>query len=114
MEYLKAWRRGDAAGEIDGATRVPRMPQRTSNYLTEISQFVDTLSDRARAEGYCRFMRNTVIGLLLGFTLLSAPLRAESLIASMSPDDVNTELAAIEAAKKIVEVGRGSLLMAGS
>jgi hypothetical protein len=32
----------------------------------------------------------------------------------MSPDDVNTELAAIEAAKKIVQAGRGSLLMAGS
>jgi hypothetical protein len=59
-------------------------------------------------------MRNTAIGLLLGFTLLSAPLRAELPIASMSPDAVATELAAIEAAKKIVVVGRGYLLMAGS
>ena len=59
-------------------------------------------------------MRNTVVGLLLGFMLLNAPLRAESPIASMSPDEVNTELAAIEAAKKIVEAGRGSLLMAGA
>jgi hypothetical protein len=59
-------------------------------------------------------MRNTAIGLLLGFTLLSAPLRAELPVASMSPDDVATELAAIEAAKKIVEAGRGYLLMAGS
>jgi hypothetical protein len=59
-------------------------------------------------------MRTTVIGLLLGFALASAPLRAELPIASMSPDDVNTELAAIEAAKKIVQAGRGSLLMAGS
>jgi hypothetical protein len=59
-------------------------------------------------------MRTTVIGLLLGFALSSAPLRAELPIASMSPDEVNTELAAIEAAKKIVQAGRGSLLMAGS
>jgi hypothetical protein len=59
-------------------------------------------------------MRITVIGLLLGFMLLNVPLRAELPIALMSPDDVNTELAAIEAAKKIVEAGRGYLLMAGS
>lgn len=59
-------------------------------------------------------MRNAVIGLLLGLTLLSAPLRAELPIASMSPEAVNTELAAIESAKRIVEAGRGSLLMAGS
>jgi hypothetical protein len=59
-------------------------------------------------------MRNTVIGLLLGSTLLNAPLRAELPIDSMSPDDVNTGLAAIEAAKKIVQAGRASLLMAGS
>jgi hypothetical protein len=59
-------------------------------------------------------MRNTATGLLLGFTLLSASLRAESPIASMTPDEVNTELAAIEAAKRIVAAGRGSLLMAGS
>ena len=59
-------------------------------------------------------MRNTVAGLLLGLTLSNAPLHAESPIASMTPDEVNTELAAIEAAKKIVQAGRGSLLMAGS
>ena len=59
-------------------------------------------------------MRNTVIGLLLGFTLLSAPLRAEFSVASMSPDEVSIALAAIEAAKKIAEAGRGSLLMAGA
>lgn len=59
-------------------------------------------------------MRNTVIGLLLGFTLLSAPLRAEFSIASMSPGEVSIALAAIQAAKKIAEAGRASLLMAGS
>jgi|HubBroStandDraft_1064217.scaffolds.fasta_scaffold04295_1 hypothetical protein len=59
-------------------------------------------------------MRNTVIGLLMGFTLLSAPLRADIAIASLTPTEVSIALAAIEAAKKIVEAGRGSLLMAGS
>ena len=59
-------------------------------------------------------MRNTVIGLLVGFTLLNAPLRAEILISSLTPKEVSIALAAIEAAKKIVEAGRGSLLMAGS
>jgi hypothetical protein len=59
-------------------------------------------------------MRNTVIGLLIGFTLLNAPLRAEVSIASLSPNEVSIALAAIEAAKKIAEAGRGSLLMAGS
>jgi len=59
-------------------------------------------------------MRNSVIGLLFGFTLLSAPLRAEVSIASLSPNEVSIALAAIEAAKKIAEAGRGSLLMAGS
>jgi hypothetical protein len=59
-------------------------------------------------------MRNTAIGLLLGFTLLNAPLRAEISIASLSPSEVSIALAAIEAAKKIVVAGRGSLLMAGS
>ena len=59
-------------------------------------------------------MRNNVIGLLLGCTLLNAPLRAEFSIASMSPDEVRIALAAIETAKKIAEAGKGSLLMAGS
>jgi len=35
-------------------------------------------------------------------------------VASMSPHEVSTALSAIETAKKIVEAGRGSLLMAGS
>jgi hypothetical protein len=59
-------------------------------------------------------MRNTAIGLLLGFTFLTTPLRAEFSIASMSPREVSIALAAIEAAKKIAEAGKGSLLMAGS
>jgi hypothetical protein len=59
-------------------------------------------------------MRNTVIGLLLAFTFVNAPLRAEVSIASLSPNEVSVALAAIEAAKKIAEAGRGSLLMAGS
>jgi hypothetical protein len=59
-------------------------------------------------------MRNTVIGLLMGFTLLNAPLRAEISVASLTPNEVSIALAAIEAAKRIVEAGRGSLLMAGS
>jgi hypothetical protein len=59
-------------------------------------------------------MRNTVIGLLMGFTLLNAPLRAEILISSLTPKEVSIALAAIEAAKKIVEAGRGTMLMAGS
>ena len=59
-------------------------------------------------------MRNTAIGLLIGFTLLSAPLHAEISIASLTPSEVSIALAAIDAAKKIAEAGRGSLLMAGS
>ena len=59
-------------------------------------------------------MRNSVIGLLFGLALLNAPLRAEILISSLTPKEVSIALAAIEAAKKIVEAGRGSLLMAGS
>jgi hypothetical protein len=59
-------------------------------------------------------MRNAVIGLLIGFMLLSAQLRAEISIASLTPKEVSIALAAIEAAKKIAEAGRGSLLMAGS
>ena len=59
-------------------------------------------------------MRNNVIGLLLGFALLNAPLRAEVSVASLSPNEVSIALAAIEAAKKIAEAGIGSLLMAGS
>ena len=59
-------------------------------------------------------MRNTVIGLLIGLTLLNARLRAEMSIASLTPNEVNIALVAIESAKKIAEAGRGSLLMAGS
>src|SRR5579863_2153671 len=59
-------------------------------------------------------MRNTVIGLLMGFAPLSAPSHAQISVASLSPNEVSIALAAIEAAKKIVEAGRGSLLMAGS
>src|SRR5580698_337775 len=59
-------------------------------------------------------MRHTVIGLLMGFTLLEAPLRAEIPVASLTPNEVSIALAAIESAKKIVQAGRGSLLMAGS
>jgi hypothetical protein len=59
-------------------------------------------------------MRNTVIGLLMGFALLGAPLHAEISIASLTPNEVSIALAAIEAAKQIVQAGRGSLLMAGS
>jgi len=59
-------------------------------------------------------MKNAVIGLLMGFTLLSAPLHAEISVASLTPNEVSVALAAIESAKKIVEAGRGSLLMAGS
>ena len=44
-------------------------------------------------------MRNGVIGLLIGFTLLSAQLRAENSIASLTPNEVSIALAAIEAAK---------------
>ena len=46
--------------------------------------------------------------------LANTGVRADMSVASMSPDEVSTALAAIEAAKKIVEAGRGSLLMAGS
>ena len=59
-------------------------------------------------------MRNTVIALLMGFTLSTTPLRADISIASMTPNEVSIALAAIESAKKIVQAGRGSLLMAGS
>ena len=60
------------------------------------------------------FMKNTVIGLLIGLTLSSAPLRAEVPISSLSPNEVSIALAAIESAKKIAAAGRGSLLIAGS
>jgi len=59
-------------------------------------------------------MRNTVIGLLIGFALANAPVRAQVSIASMSADEVSIALAAIVDAKKIARAGRGSLLMAGS
>ena len=58
-------------------------------------------------------MRNTA-GLLIGLTLLNAPLRAEIPIAALSANEVSSALAAIEAAKKIAAAGRGSLLMAGA
>jgi hypothetical protein len=59
-------------------------------------------------------MKNAVIGLVSGLVLANAAVRADVSIASMSPNEVSTALASIEVAKKIVEAGRGSLLMAGS
>jgi hypothetical protein len=59
-------------------------------------------------------MRKTVIGLASCFALANAAVPADVSIASMSPNEVSVALASIEAAKKIVEAGRGSLLMAGS
>ena len=46
-------------------------------------------------------MRNSVIGLLLGFTLLNAPLRAEFSVASMSPDEVRIALTAIRTPRRL-------------
>jgi hypothetical protein len=59
-------------------------------------------------------MRNTLIGLVSCLVLANTGVRADMSVASMSPNEVSTALAAIEAAKKIVEAGRGSLMMAGS
>ena len=59
-------------------------------------------------------MSNAVIGLVSCLALANAAVRADVPVASMSPNEVSTALASIEAAKKIVEAGRGSLLMAGS
>ena len=59
-------------------------------------------------------MKNAVIGLVSCLALANAAVRADVPIASMSPHEVSTALASIEVAKKIVEAGRGSLLMAGS
>ena len=59
-------------------------------------------------------MRNAAIGLLVGLTLAMSAAQADVSIASMSPHEVTTALSAIETAKKIVQAGRGSLLMAGS
>jgi hypothetical protein len=59
-------------------------------------------------------MRNTVIGLLLSLALANAAARADVSLDSLSPPEVSNALAAIADAKKIVEAGRGSLLMAGA
>jgi hypothetical protein len=59
-------------------------------------------------------MKNTVIGLVSCLVLANAAVRADVSIASLPPNEVSMALASIEAAKKIVEAGRGSLLMAGS
>jgi hypothetical protein len=59
-------------------------------------------------------MKNTLIGLVSCLALANAAVRADVSIASMSPNEVSTALASIEAAKRIVEAGRGTLLMAGS
>jgi hypothetical protein len=59
-------------------------------------------------------MRNLAVGLLICSVLANAAVRADVSTASMSPDDVRTALAGIDAAKKIAEAGRSSLLMAGS
>jgi hypothetical protein len=59
-------------------------------------------------------MRNTIIGLVSCCVLASAAVRADVSIASLPPNEVSRALASIEAAKKIVEAGRGSLLMVGS
>src|ERR1700734_2864014 len=59
-------------------------------------------------------MRNMAVGWLICSVLANATVRADVSTASMSPDDVRTALAAIDAAKKIAEAGRSSLLMAGS
>jgi hypothetical protein len=59
-------------------------------------------------------MKSAVIGLVSCFVLASTAVRADAPIASMSPNEVSTALASLEVAKKIVEAGRGSLLMAGS
>jgi hypothetical protein len=59
-------------------------------------------------------VKNGVFGLLLCLSLATGAARAELPIASLSPHEVSTALAAIDVAKKIVEAGRGSLLMAGS
>jgi hypothetical protein len=54
-----------------------------------------------------------MFGLLLSFLVSTTTVRADISIPSMSPDEVHTALSAIDAAKKIVEAGRASLLMAG-
>jgi hypothetical protein len=59
-------------------------------------------------------MRNMAVGLLICSALANAAVRADVSIASMSPCDVRTALAAIDSAKRIAEAGRSSLLMAGS
>jgi hypothetical protein len=59
-------------------------------------------------------MRTSVIGLLICTALANVAVRADVSIASMSSNEVSTALAAIDAAKKIAEAGRSSLLMAGS
>ena len=60
-------------------------------------------------------MRNACIGwLIVWLSLANTAARADVSIASMSPEVVHTALAAIDAARKIAQAGRGSLLMAGS
>jgi hypothetical protein len=60
-------------------------------------------------------MRNACIGwLIVWLSLANTAARADVTIASMSPEVVHTALAAIDAARKIAQAGRGSLLMAGS
>jgi hypothetical protein len=59
-------------------------------------------------------VRNCVFGLLICFALGHAAARADVSVASMSRDEVSTALGAIEAAKRIAEASRGSLLLAGA
>jgi hypothetical protein len=59
-------------------------------------------------------VRNAAIGLLVCLSLVTGAAQAEVAVASLTPHEVSAALAAIEIAKKIVEAGRGSLLMAGS
>lgn len=59
-------------------------------------------------------MRNAALRLLVCLSFATGAAQADVPVASMSPHEVSAALSAIETAKKIVEAGRGSLLMAGS
>jgi hypothetical protein len=51
---------------------------------------------------------------MVSLLLAATTVRADISVAAMSPDEVHTALGAIDAAKKIAEAGRTSLLMAGA
>jgi hypothetical protein len=58
-------------------------------------------------------MRNRVVVTVVFVLLTATTVRAAISVAGMSPDQVHTALAAIDAAKKIAEAGRATLLLAG-